>query len=178
MGIARRRGRSENRRGAFTAVDARSARGRRGWAEHSGVDAPVFQARAHGASRLRTNAGGNSGGPAFAASPGPITALAALQRGISGRGRDAAIAPARGSGRSRADSARIPFLGAAWIDAWFEYGSTDSARISGAAGCAAERHRALASAAGNSGRAACRGCLARNAFAALANPIVSRVCGN
>src|SRR3984885_16238076 len=117
MGIARRRGRSKNRRGTFAAVDARSERGRRGWAKHSGVDAPVFQPRADGASRLRTNAGGNSGGPAFAASPVPTTALAALQRGISGRGRDAATAPARGSGRSRADSTRVPFLGAAWIDA-------------------------------------------------------------
>src|SRR5580658_9584797 len=134
MGIARRRGRSENRRGAFAAVDTRGERERHGRAEHSGVDAPVFQPRADGASRLRTNAGGNSSGPPFAASPVPTTALAAFERGISGRGRDVGVAPARGSGRSRAYSPRVPFFGAAWIAAQFKHGSTDSARVSGAGG--------------------------------------------
>src|SRR5271170_2346136 len=102
------------------------------------MDAFVLQPRAHGASCLRTNAGGNSGGTPFAASPVPAIALAPFERGIFSRGRDAAFAAACGLGRPRADLARIPVFGAARFAAQFEHGGADRACVPGAGGRAAE----------------------------------------
>ncbi len=48
----------------------------------------------------------------------------------------------------------------------------------GAGGGAAERHRAVAPAAGNSGGAPCGGCFARDALAAIAHVAVPGICGN